>query len=165
MGSKKRARSTPAAADGSSKSMGGAVAPAIVGLIAVCVALAFASGVKVRPEPIMQSASFSGRSTEDLAAQPASPKAAATASSGAHEDTSSAAERPLPQGWASAEDPDSGKTYYYHVESRRSQWEFPTGEPEQLERSMDNHTECTAWASAGGPSSRRTQTWCSNAPS
>lgn len=38
----------------------------------------------------------------------------------------------LPQFWTSAVDPDIGKTYYYHVLSKKVQWEMPTEDPWEL---------------------------------
>lgn len=29
--------------------------------------------------------------------------------------------------WAEAIDPDTGKTYYYHIETKETSWEIPPG--------------------------------------
>ncbi|KAI3883519.1 hypothetical protein MKX03_010532, partial [Papaver bracteatum] len=32
----------------------------------------------------------------------------------------------LPPGWSEAKDPATGSSYYYHVSTRKSQWEIPS---------------------------------------
>eukprot|EP00798_Chlamydomonas_sp_ICE-L_P020274 gene20274-27032_t len=35
---------------------------------------------------------------------------------------------PLPQGWGSAKDPNSGRTYFYHKKTQKTIWERPTAD-------------------------------------
>lgn len=59
--------------------------------------------------------------------------------------TSSAA-APLPQGWGSAKDPGTGRTYYFKRGTAKSQWERPT-EQESLEMSVLQDAGAPATAS------------------
>jgi hypothetical protein len=70
----------------------------------------------------------------------------------------------LPQGWGSATDPTSGKTYYYQIATRETQWEFPTSAAGEeaasaAKPSLTGHNwnaaaegedkECAGWAKQG----------------
>eukprot|EP00966_Prymnesium_polylepis_P086414 2000573-Prymnesium_polylepis.1 len=57
----------------------------------------------------------------------------------------------LPSGWGSTTDPSSGKTYYYKLATRESQWERPT-EPcdgAAAGPASGEPASCASWASAG----------------
>ena len=41
---------------------------------------------------------------------------------------------PLPQGWKEVKDPKSGKTYYYHKDTKKTSWKRPRLEVEEEER-------------------------------
>ena len=55
----------------------------------------------------------------------------------------------LPAGWGSAEDPSSGKTYYYKLSSRKSQWERPTEAATDDPPDADDNPNCALWANSG----------------
>lgn len=58
----------------------------------------------------------------------------------------------LPRGWASAVDPSSGKSYYYKIGTRESQWEFPTQAYDE-DAATEEDANCASWAAAGECSS------------
>ena len=37
-------------------------------------------------------------------------------------------DQPLPEGWKEVNDPKSGKTYYYHKETKKTSWKRPKEE-------------------------------------
>ncbi|XP_062518864.1 histone-lysine N-methyltransferase SETD2-like isoform X2 [Corticium candelabrum] len=98
--------------------------------------------ISTLPVPV-SSASIASVATSKIDNQSESMQLVGSDSDSAGEKSQSPPPPPLPSHWRSASDAD-GRTYYYHVKNRVSQWEFPTEAPgstsdaKQKQRDEDN---------------------------